>query len=397
MPDPNRMSQNESTSSSSDGVPLVDLGAQLAAIRDQVDSALARVLDSHRFILGPEVEAFESEIASHIDCRYAIGVSSGTDALLVSLMALDIGPGDEVITTPFLFIATAGCIARLGAKPVFVDIDPNTFLLNENRLDEAITGRTRAILPVHLYGQCAAMDVINQVADQHELKIVEDATQAIGARCADRSAGQWSQLGCFSFFPTKNLGGCGDGGLITTDDDLLAERVRPLRSHGFAPKYYSRLLGGNFRLDALQAAILRVKLPHLDAWNSARRACAASYNGLLSDRGLARKQVASDGVVLPCEQAGRRHVYHQYVIRPAASDREAVRHALANRGIATEVYYPATLHLQDCFGNLGYQRGDFPESERAAAETLALPLYPELTEKLQMGVVDAVLDYYAGK
>lgn len=391
------MSQNESISSSSDDIPLVDLGAQLAAIRDELDSALARVLDSHQFILGPEVEAFESEIANHIGCRYASGVSSGTDALLVSLMALDIGPGDEVITTPFSFVATAACIVRLGAKPVFVDIDPNTFLLNENRLEEAITGRTRAILPVHLYGQCAAMDVINEVAARHDLKIVEDAAQSIGARCADRSAGQWGQLGCFSFFPTKNLGGCGDGGLITTDDDLLAERVRALRSHGFAPKYYSRLLGGNFRLDALQAAVLRVKLPYLNTWNLARRTCAATYNGLLSDRGLLRTQVAPDGVVLPYERAACRHVYHQYVIRTTASDREALRNALADRRIATEVYYPAALHLQDCFRNLGYQKGDFPESERAATETLALPLYPELTEKFQQRVADAVGDYYAAK
>jgi len=389
-------------------VPLVDLGAQLATIRAEVDAALARVLNSNRFILGPEVEAFEAEIASYLGIRHAIGVSSGTDALLVALMALDIGPGDEVITTPFSFFATAGCIARLGARPVFVDIEPTSFLLDVTRLEEAVTNNSRAILPVHLYGECAEMTTVNEVATRHGLEVIEDAAQALGARYGEQSAGQLGHLGCFSFFPTKNLGAFGDGGLVTTEDTASADRIRTLRSHGFAPKYHSKLLGGNFRLDSLQAAVLRVKLPYLERWNAARRARATTYNNLLCDCDLIRESAgaipssagaipSSAGVIPPREEVGRRHIYHQYVIRTMAADRDLLRHWLADRRIATEIYYPSPLHLQECFQQLGYQRGDFPEAERAAAETLALPLYAELTEEMQQQVVDAIRDYYSSK
>ena len=401
--DPSRMSEKETSEVgvSHGSVPLVDLGAQLATIRAEVDAALARVLNSNRFILGPEVEAFEAEIASYLGIRHAIGVSSGTDALLVALMALDIGPGDEVITTPFSFFATAGCIARLGARPVFVDIEPTSFLLDVTRLEEAVTNNSRAILPVHLYGECAEMTTVNEVATRHGLEVIEDAAQALGARYGEQSAGQLGHLGCFSFFPTKNLGAFGDGGLVTTEDTASADRIRTLRSHGFAPKYHSKLLGGNFRLDALQAAVLRVKLPYLERWNAARRARATTYNNLLGDCDLIRESAgeipSSAGVIPPREEVGRRHIYHQYVIRTMAADRDRLRHWLADRRIATEIYYPSPLHLQECFQQLGYQRGDFPEAERAAAETLALPLYAELTEEMQQQVVDAIRDYYSSK
>jgi dTDP-4-amino-4,6-dideoxygalactose transaminase len=369
-------------------VPLLDLKAQYAAIRGEVQAALEPVLESQHFILGPEVEALEAEVARYSGCRFGIGVSSGTDALLLALMALGVGPGDEVITTPFTFFATAGCIHRVGARPVFADIEPESFNLDPARVEAAVTKKTRAIIPVHLFGQCAEMDALGAVAARHKLAVIEDAAQAIGAEYRGRRAGSMGAAGCFSFFPSKNLGGFGDGGMITTDDAGLAARMRVLRNHGAEPKYYHKLIGGNFRLDALQAAVLRVKLRHLDAWSAARQANAARYRRLFAAAGL-------DGRVrLPAELPGRRHIYNQFSIR--AERRDALKAHLAGRKVGQEVYYPVPLHLQECFAGLGYQRGSLPESERAAAEALALPIYPELAEAQQQYVVDSVAGFFRG-
>ena len=372
-------------------VPLIDLKAQYAGLRDELRAAVDAVLESQRFILGPEVEALESEIAAYCGAAHGIGVSSGTDALLVALMALDVGPGDEVVTTPFSFFATAGVVWRLGARPVFVDIDPDTFNLDPAGLEAALTPRTKVILPVHLFGQTAAMEPINQAACAAELPVVEDAAQAIGADYRGRRAGTLGLLACFSFFPTKNLGGFGDGGMVTTDDAELAARVRSLRNHGFAEKYYNREVGGNFRLDALQAAVLRVKLRHLEAWHEARRRNAERYRRLFEAAGL----TAPDSPVrLPAEAGHGRHIYHQYVLR--CERRDELQAYLGERGIGSAVYYPVALHLQECFANLGHQRGDFPVAEAAADEVLALPIYPELGEDRLGEVVDAVGAYYGG-
>ncbi len=369
-------------------VPLLDLKAQYATIREEVRAAVDRVLESQHFILGPEVEALEAEMAAYCQCGYGIGVSSGSDALLVALMAIDLQPGDEVLTTPYTFFATAGAIVRLGGRPVFVDIDPATYNLDPTRLEAAVTPRTRAILPVHLYGQMANMHPVMEVADRHGLHVIEDAAQAIGAEYKGQRAGCIGHCGCFSFFPSKNLGGVGDGGLVTTNDPKLADRLRLLRGHGARPKYHHRVVGGNFRLDALQAAVLRVKLRHLDAWSAARQHNAESYRRLLAASGL-----VSDGrVVLPVDAGYGRHVYNQFVIR--AERRDGLAHYLKQQQIGTEVYYPLPMHLQECFAGLGLRAGDFPESEAAAQESLALPIYPELSDAMLERVVQAIGEFY---
>ena len=367
-------------------VPLLDLRLQYASIREDILSAVTRVCDSQQFIMGPEVERLESEVAAVIGVPHAIAVSSGTDALLVALMALGIGQGDEVITPTFSFFATAGSVARLGARPVFVDVDPETLMLDIDRVRTAITPRTRAIMPVHLYGLCADVDALKAVAGPG-VHIIEDAAQAIGATYHGRPSGTLGTIGCFSFFPTKNLGGFGDGGLVTTTDAAIADHVRLLRNHGAHPKYVHREIGGNFRLDALQAAVLRVKLPHLSEWNSKRRANAARYRELFAKAGLAGR------IGLPVEPPGRTHVYHQFVIR--VPDRDAVRAHLATRGVGTEVYYPVPFHRQQCFANLGHALDAFPNADAAASDVLALPIYPELTREQQEYVVARVAERVA--
>jgi dTDP-4-amino-4,6-dideoxygalactose transaminase len=367
------------------GVPLLDLGVQYAPLRDEILAAVTRVCDSQRYIMGAEVTSFEEEIAALLAVPHAVAVSSGTDAVLLALMALDIRAGDEVITTPYSFFATAGAIVRVGATPVFVDIDPATYNIDAAQVASAITPRTKAILPVHLFGLCADMEPIAAAASRAGVPIVEDAAQAIGATYRSRPAGGIGALGCFSFFPSKNLGAFGDAGLVTSGDAALAERVRLLRNHGMAPKYYHHLVGGNFRMDALQAAILRVKAPHLDAWTEGRRLNAARYARLFRDTGLTAR------ITLPIEPAGQRHIFNQYVIR--TPDRDRLKRHLEQRGIGCEIYYPVPFHLQPCFASLGYRAGEFPHAERAASETLAIPIYAELTESQQALVVDAIAPF----
>jgi dTDP-4-amino-4,6-dideoxygalactose transaminase len=369
-------------------VPLLDLKAQYQTIRSEVRAAIDRVCDSQHFILGPEVAACESEIAAYVGAAHALGVSSGTDALLVALMAAGIGPGDEVITSPFTFFATAGVVARLGARPVFADIEEQSFNLDAALIESRMSARTKAILPVHLFGRCADMQSINAVARRGGLPVIEDAAQAIGARDArQRSAGSSGAMGCFSFFPSKNLGAFGDGGMVVTQDAALAERLRILRVHGGEPKYYHKQIGGNFRLDALQAAVLRVKLRHLPLWTEARRKNAQRYRELLAQADLA------DAVTAPEDTPG--HIYNQFVIR--CRERDALRAFLRGREIETEIYYPVPLHLQECFAGLQYRAGDFPRAEKAAGEVLALPIYPELSEEQQEFVVESLAQFYRGR
>jgi dTDP-4-amino-4,6-dideoxygalactose transaminase len=365
-------------------VPLLDLEAQYRPIRDEILAAIARVCDSQRFIMGPEVDALERELAAYIGVPQAIAVSSGTDALLVAMMALGIGPGDEVVTSTYSFFATAGCVTRLGATPRLVDIDPATYNLDAAALQSAITPRTRAIIPVHLYGLCADMDAIMAVADEHGIPVIEDACQAIGATYKGRQAGSMGRVGCFSFFPSKNLGAFGDAGMVTTTDEALGHEIRLLRNHGAEPKYFHSRIGGNFRLDAIQAAVLRVKLPHLAEWTEARRTNARSYHRLFAEAGL------TDRVSLPVEPPDRVHIFNQYVVR--VSERDRVRAFLAERSIGTEIYYPVPFHLQACFAPLGYKGGDFPHAEAAADSTLALPIYGELTREQQAAVVGAIAE-----
>ncbi len=362
-------------------VPLLDLKAQYQKISEEINAAMQRVVAEQRFILGPEVEALEQEIASYSQAQHGVGVSSGTDALLVALMALDIKPGDEVITPAYSFFATAGAVARLGARPVFVDIDPLTCNIDPNAIASVITKQTRAIIPVDLYGQMADLDAVMQIASDHNLYVVEDAAQAIGSEWNGRRAGSIAHLTCFSFFPSKNLGAFGDGGMVTTNDPELADRVKLLRNHGYRPKYHNKVVGGNFRLDALQAAVLRVKLNYLDEWTAARQENAANYRRLFEQAKLAE-------VSLPFGSPNARHVYNQFVIRCAR--RNELMKFLKEKEIGTEIYYPVPLHLQECFAELGYVRGSLPESERAAAETLALPIYPELSEEMIVNVVDTI-------
>ncbi|MFB3785821.1 MAG: DegT/DnrJ/EryC1/StrS family aminotransferase [bacterium] len=367
-------------------VPLLDLQAQYQTIREEIQAAINRVLESQHFILGPEVQALEREIAEYSQCRFGVGVSSGTDALLIALMALDIQPGDEVITTPYTFFATAGVIHRLGAKPVFVDIEPDTYNIDPARIETAVTPKTKAIIPVHLYGQCAEMDPILDIARRHNLFVIEDAAQAIGAEYQGRRAGSMGTMGCFSFFPSKNLGGYGDGGMVVTQDESLADKLKMLRTHGSKPKYYHRVVGGNFRLDALQAAIVRVKLRHLDGWTAARQRNARIYDALFEEAGLAGTKIK-----LPAVKQNR-HIFNQYVIQ--VENRDALMAHLKQNGVGTEIYYPVPMHIQECFARLGYREGDLPVSEHAANRTLALPIYPELTGEQQEVVVKRIVEWY---
>lgn len=369
-------------------VPLLDLKAQYAPIKTALLAAVTEVFESQHFILGPKVQAFESQLAAYCSCPHAVGVSSGTDALLMALMAEGIGPGDEVITPPFSFFATAGCVARVGARPVFVDIDPGDYNLRPDLIEAAITPRTRAIIPVHLYGQMAELDPILEIADRHKLVVIEDAAQAIGSEYQGRRAGSLGHYGCFSFFPSKNLGAAGDAGLITTTDAGRAEKLMILRNHGAQPKYYHKVIGGNFRIDALQAVVVAAKLPHLEGWSAARQANAARYKQLFRASGLVDRGL----VGIPAEAPHRRHIYNQYVIRVAR--REALQKHLAQAGVGNEIYYPMPFHLQECFAYLGGKRGDFPASEAAADSVLAIPVYPELTPAQQEYVVASIAAFY---
>ena len=374
------------TQVSQPSVPLLDLTAQYGPLRAQILEAITRVCDSQRFILGPETHALEQELAAALGVTDAIGVSSGTDALLVAMMALGIGPGDEVITSTYSFFATAGCITRLGARPVLVDIDPITYNIDPAGVARVLTSKTRAIIPVHLYGHCAHMDALQAVAAGAGVPVIEDACQSIGATWHGSQAGSLGAVGCFSFFPSKNLGAFGDGGLVTTQDAALAAEIRLLRGHGAQRRYYHERVGGNFRLDELQAAILRVKAPHLPDWTAARRRNADRYREMFSARGLTQ-------VVLPVEQLGAFHIYNQFVVR--LPQRDAVKDHLHANGIGCEVYYPVPFHLQPCFAYLGVPAGALPEAERAAAETLALPIYSELDEAQQQYVVETIAAFYA--
>jgi dTDP-4-amino-4,6-dideoxygalactose transaminase len=384
-------------------VPLLDLKPQYAPLAAEIQAAIARVCDNQHFILGPAVKELEAGVAAYSQCRFGIGVSSGTDALLLALMALGIGAGDAVITSPFTFFATAGTIARTGARPLFCDIESVSFNISPAAAESFIAAqcelrggtlihrangaRVRAIMPVHLYGQVANMGALSSLAAHYGLRVIEDAAQAIGAEdVTHKRAGSFGDIGCLSFFPTKNLGAFGDAGMCVTNDAALADRMEILRVHGGKPKYYHALIGGNFRIDELQAAVLNIKLKRLDAWSAGRKRNAAYY-----DAAFSRANVA-DAVKTPRAEPGVRHIYNQYVVR--VRHRDALRAHLTAAGIGTEIYYPVPLHLQQCFAYLGYQKGDFPESERAAAETLALPIYPELTEAQLQYVVDTLADFY---
>ncbi len=356
-------------------VPLLDLKAQYAGIKDETMEMVSKVFDGQQFINGPEVKSLEEKVAEYCGCKKAIGVSSGTDALICALMALDIGPGDEVVTSPFTFFATAGSIWRVCAKPVFVDIDPVTFNINPALIEEPISEDTKAIMPIHLFGQVADMTEINSIADNLALDVIEDACQSIGATYKGEKAGSLGTVGCFSFFPSKNLGCAGDGGIITTNDEELGEKMSMIRMHGSKPKYFHSIVGGNFRLDTLQAAVLLVKMKHLDGWSEKRRQNAAKYNSLLA---------GIEQIALPVVKEGNVSVFNQYVIR--TQKRDELRKYLTEKEIGTEIYYPLSLHQQECFKSLGYRKGDFPESEKAAAEVLALPIYPELADE-QIGYV----------
>lgn len=375
-------------------VPLLDLKAHHQPLQDELLAALERVLRSQRFILGPEVEALEARIADYSQTKFAVGVSSGTDALLIALMALDIRPGDEVITSPFSFFATAGVVSRLGARPVFVDIDPVTFNIDPKRIENAVTSKTKAIVPVHLFGQCADMDQVLALARDKNIPVIEDAAQAIGADYREgRRAGRLGQMGCFSFFPSKNLGCLGDAGMVVTNNAELAERLKILRVHGAKPKYYYKLVGGNFRLDAIQAAVLNVKLPHLDSWTRQRQENAQGYHDTFEKTQLLTKeQIRLPVAVYRDGKTPHYHIYNQFVIR--ARDRDRLKLFLKDREIDSEIYYPIPFHLQECFRDLGHKQGDFPFSEAAAKESLALPVYPEISEAQQKHVVATVEEFY---
>lgn len=376
------------------GVPLLDLKAHHEPLHKEIMAALEQTFRSQAFILGSDVGTLEERVAAYCQTKYGIGVTSGTDALLIALMALGVGSGDEVITTPYTFFATAGAVARLGARPVLIDIDPRTFNLDPGKLDEVVTGKTKAIIPVHLYGQSADMAPIMDVAKRHNLSVIEDAAQAIGSEYQDgRRVCSIGTIGCLSFFPSKNLGCLGDGGMAVTSDPDLAERMRVLRVHGSKPKYYHKLIGGNFRLDTIQAAVLNVKLNYLDGWTKQRQENASRYDALFKQTGL----VQNGKVRLPepvYRHAGVRHyhIYNQFVLR--VEQRDALMAYLKQKDIGAEIYYPVPFHLQECFRYLGYKEGDFPESERAAKETVALPIYPELTPDQQAEVVEVIMSFY---
>jgi len=375
-------------------VPLLDLKAQYQTIKDKCIKVTQEIYESQYFILGPYVEQLETEIAAYCSTKYAVGVSSGTDALLLSLMAAEIGHGDRVITTPYTFFGTAGSISRVGAIPVFVDIKPDTYNISPDKIEAVIDGMSdqdrktlKAIMPVHLYGQCADMDAIKNIADDNNLVVIEDAAQAIGSEYKGRRAGSLGEFGCFSFFPSKNLGGFGDGGIVTTNSKDLYEKLKILRVHGGHPKYYHQKIGGNFRLDALQAAIVSIKLTHLDSWTAARQQNAKKYKTLIEQAGL--NQV----VTCPVEKENR-HIYNQFIIQ-VEKKRDELKQHLIDNGVGCEIYYPVPLHLQECFSDLGYSAGDFPVSEYAAKHTLALPVYPELVEEQIEYVVDQIKKFYA--
>ena len=369
-------------------VPLLDIPLSYKEVLADVEKNINAVIESGYFILGPVVEELEQKIVTYCEAKYAVGVSSGTDALLISLMAAGIKEDDEVITTPFTFFATAGSISRLGAKPVFVDIEPDTFNIDTKQIEENITRKTRAILPVHLYGQCVDMDPVLDLAQKYNLVVIEDAAQAIGSEYKGRRAGSMGDYGCFSFFPTKNLGGFGDGGMVTMNSEELYEQVKILRVHGSHSKYYHKMIGGNFRLDAIQAAVVLAKLKYLDKWTEKRRANAQTYNRLFKEMGM------TDSLTLPSEVIPH-HVYNQYVIR-VKDKRDELRSFLGENNISTEIYYPLPLHLQDCYLSLGYKKGNLPESEKAADETIALPIFPELTTD-QLEYVVATITHFLKK
>ncbi len=370
-------------------VPLLDLKAQYQSIKPEIDAAVQRVIESQYFILGPDVEKFERAVAEYSGCRHAIGVTSGSDAILVALMALDIGPDDEVILPSYTFFATAGSVARLGARPVFADVNPDTYNVDPASIESLLTSKTKAIIPVHLYGQVCDMKAILGIAEKRGVPVIEDAAQAIGAECDGARAGSFGKAGCFSFFPSKNLGGFGDGGMVVTNDDALAAKIRILRAHGSEPKYYHKIIGGNFRLDALQAAVLDVKLKHLDEWTRARRGNADDYDRLFKEAGLAPSKLK-----LPV-RANAGHIFNQYVVR--AERRNQLRDHLKKQDIGTEIYYPVPLHLQECFAYLGGKKGDCPRSELAAETTMAIPIYPELTAEQKSCVVSSVAEFYGIK
>lgn len=373
---------------SSTAIPLFDMQRQYAELKSEILSAIGRVCDSGKFVLGPECEAFEQEAAAYCGTPVAVACASGSDALLLALMAYGVGAGDEVIVPSFTFFATASSVWRLGAKPVFADIDPRTFNLDPAAVEAVVTTSTKAVIPVHLYGQCAEMGPLLKIAERSGLAVIEDAAQAIGAEYRGQRAGSIGHVGCLSFYPTKNLGGAGDGGMLTTHDAILADKLRLLRGHGMRPRYYHQVVGINSRLDSLQAAILRVKLPHLDRWTRQRQANAARYGELFAACGL--DQV----LVLPAAAPNRRHVWNQYVIRVPQNRRDALREHLAQRTIGTEIYYPLALHEQQCFQSLEYMPGSMPETERAARDTLALPIFPELTADEQECVVRCIAEFF---
>ena len=380
-------------------VPLLDLKPQYLALKPEIDAAVADVIASQYFILGPTVEKFETACADYCHTEHAIGVSSGTDALIVAMMAMGIGEGDEVITSPYTFFGTAGSIVRLGATPVFVDIEPGTFNIDVCKIEAVITDKTRAIAPVHLFGQMADMRAINRIAREHDLLVIEDAAQAIGAKQHGHPACSFGHMGCLSFFPTKNLGGFGDGGMVVCDDAEYAGIIRQLRNHGMEPKYFHSRIGGNFRLDALQAAVLDVKLKHLNSWHEQRRENAALYHKLCWDAGISRSVDLLDsgdlkqGIILPAEKDGNYHIYNQFVIY--SDQRDALIDHLRANNVGCEIYYPLALHEQECFRLLGYKRGDFPNSERAAAMSLALPIFPDLAPEQITRVVEVITDFFA--
>jgi dTDP-4-amino-4,6-dideoxygalactose transaminase len=376
------------------GVPLLDLRAHHEPLHKEIMAALEQTVQSNAFILGPAVEQLEARIASYCQATHGIGVTSGTDALLLALMALGVGAGDEVITSPYSFFATAGVVARLGAKPVLADIDATTFNIDPSRIEAAITSKTKAIIPVHLYGQCADMAPIMEIARRHNLSVIEDAAQAIGAEYRDgRRASSMGTVGCLSFFPSKNLGCLGDGGMAVTNDPGLAERMKILRVHGSKPKYYHKLIGGNFRLDTIQAAVLNVKLNYLDGWTKRRQENADRYESLFRQSGLVQKEhVRLPEPVYRSSGAKHYHIYNQFVLR--VERRDGLIAHLKQKGIGAEIYYPVPFHMQECFRYLGHKEGDFPESERAAKETIAIPIYPELTPAQQTEVVEAIQSWY---
>ncbi len=363
-------------------VPILDLKAQYAAIKDEINPAINQVCQSQLFCLGPALAEFEEKISEYCQSKYAIGLSSGSDALLVSLMALEIKPGDEVITSPFTFFATAGSVARLGAKPVFVDIDPDSYNIDPALIEEKVTEKTRAIIPAHLFGQVAQMKPIMEIAERHNLAVIEDAAQSIGATQNGKKCGNFGLCGCFSFYPTKNLGGFGDGGLVTTNDQSFAEKIKCLRDHGQKPRYFYKIIGGNFRLDCIQAAVLSVKLKYLDQWNAKRRQNAALYDNFFTGSAVKLPKIDSNNV----------SIYHQYTV--TVPERDRLKKYLAEKEIGSAIFYPHPLHLQECFRQLGYSKGDFPVAERLCEDVLSLPIYPELKKEQIEYAANAILEFY---